>query len=90
MRKHAVDFYFNLYAAVNCDNDCMMQLFEGLPQFDGDSKIALDADIMFKEFTAAVGNLNIVSDPTDCGHTHTHPSFNHHHLSLIPTSSSSP
>ncbi len=35
------------------------QLFQGLPQLDCDSKIALDANITFKEVTAAVGNLNI-------------------------------
>ncbi len=63
MRNHAVDFYSNLYAAESCDNDCMTQLFQGLPQLDCDSKIALDANITFKEVTAAVGNLNIGRSP---------------------------
>lgn len=59
MTNHAVDFYSNLYAAEDCDNDCMIQLFQGLPQLNCDSKTALDANITFKEVSDAVANLNI-------------------------------
>lgn len=52
-------FYSNLYAAEDCDNDCMIQLFQGLPQLNCDSKTALDANITFKEVSDAVANLNI-------------------------------
>lgn len=59
MTNHVVDFYSNLYAAEDCDNDCMIQLFQGLPQLNCDSKTALDANITFKEVSDAVANLNI-------------------------------
>ncbi len=64
MRNHAVDFYSNLYAAENCENDeWMTRLLQGLPQLDCDSKTVLDASITFKEITAAVGQLSSGRSP---------------------------
>lgn len=63
MRRHAVDFYSNLYTAEDCDVNCSAQLFQDLPQIDSDSKTALDIDISYQEITAALGHLNSGKSP---------------------------
>lgn len=63
MRRHAVDYYSNLYSAEHCDENCSAQLFQDLPQIDLDSKTALDIDIYYQELTAALGQLNSGKSP---------------------------
>ncbi|XDV25251.1 hypothetical protein PO909_029197 [Leuciscus waleckii] len=58
MRKLAVDFYSNLYAAENSDELCRNQLLQDLPVLTLEHKDILETELTFAEVTAAVMGLS--------------------------------
>lgn len=58
MRKLAVDFYSNLYAAENSDEQCRNQLLQDLPVLTLEHKQFLETELTFKEVIAAVMGLS--------------------------------
>lgn len=58
MRRHAVDFYSNLYTVEHCDRNCSAQLLQDLPQIDSNSRTALDSALSYQEFSDALSQLS--------------------------------
>lgn len=56
MHKLAVDFYSNLYAADNSDEQCI--LLQDLPVLTLEHKQSLETELTFEEITAAVMGLS--------------------------------
>ena len=57
MRKHAVEFYSELFRAVHCDVDSAAELLEGLPQLSPEERDLLNSDITLEELTMAVSQM---------------------------------
>lgn len=57
MRKHAADFYTDLFRADVCDVDSAAELLQGLPQLCPGDQDTLSADITLDELTAAVSQM---------------------------------
>ncbi|KAJ4942904.1 hypothetical protein JOQ06_005416, partial [Pogonophryne albipinna] len=61
MRKHAVDFYTDLFRADECDVDSAAELLQGLPQLSSEEQNTLSSDLTFDELTAAVSQMALRS-----------------------------
>lgn len=57
MRKHAVDFYTDLFKADECDVDSAAELLQGLPQLSSEEQNTLSSELTFDELTAAVSQM---------------------------------
>ena len=57
MRKHAVDFYTDLFRADECDVDSAAELLEGLPQLSLEGQNTLSSELTHDELTAAVSQM---------------------------------
>ncbi|KAJ4922370.1 hypothetical protein JOQ06_021785 [Pogonophryne albipinna] len=57
MRKHAVDFYTDLFKADECDVDSAEELLQGLPQLSSEEQNTLSSELTFDELTAAVSQM---------------------------------
>lgn len=63
MRKLAVEFYSNLYAAEISDEHCRRELLKDLPVLSEDNKELLETDISFEEISLAVKGLSSGKSP---------------------------
>lgn len=63
MRRLAVDFYSDLYAADISDEHCRNELLKDLPILSEEQKKCLEVDISFEEVTLAVRGLSSGSSP---------------------------
>ena len=57
MRKHAVDFYTDLFRAESCDVDAAGELLQGLPKLSPEDQDALSLDLTLDELNAAVSQM---------------------------------
>ncbi|KAJ4947216.1 hypothetical protein JOQ06_009254, partial [Pogonophryne albipinna] len=57
MRKHAVDFYTDLFKADECAVDSAAELLQGLPQLSSEEQNTLSSELTFDELTAAVSQM---------------------------------
>ena len=57
MRKHAVDFYTDLFRAESCDVDAAGELLQELPQLSPEDQDTLSLEITLDELNAAVSQM---------------------------------
>ncbi len=57
MRRHAVDFYTDLFRAESCDAGAAAELLQGLPQLSQGDQDTLGADLTLEELGAAVSQM---------------------------------
>ena len=63
MRRLAVQYYTELYGAMDCDSDSTADLLQDLPQLSPGQRKKLDADITVEELTVAVKQLSAGRSP---------------------------
>ncbi|KAJ4942587.1 hypothetical protein JOQ06_012441, partial [Pogonophryne albipinna] len=61
MRKHAVDFYTDLFKADGCDVDSAAEPLQGLPQLSSEEQNTLSSELTYEELTAAVSQMALRS-----------------------------
>ncbi|KAK2904012.1 hypothetical protein Q8A73_010669 [Channa argus] len=57
MRRHAVDFYSDLFSAEDCNMEHREKLLDGLPQLAQEERAALDSPLTLEELTDVVNQM---------------------------------
>ena len=57
MRRHAVEFYTDLFGAEECDGEAVAELLQDLPQLSPGERDILSSDITLEELTTAVSQM---------------------------------
>ena len=57
MRRHAVDFYTDLFGAEECDGEAVADLLQDLPQLSPGERDTLSSVITLEELTTAVSQM---------------------------------
>ena len=63
MRRHAVDFYTDLFGAEECDGEAVAELLQDLPQLSPGERDILSADITLEELTTAISQMAAGKSP---------------------------